>query len=351
MTKYPAAPLGAYIPPQAWQGVCCSTADPYPMPPCVWHRGVATKHRTRSRRGVALIPYIRLINFPRGVLQKWRGVFCKRRLKNYKTQWEVLGILSDFEMIEHRFEGNDDVVIIPISDVQLGAREHLRKEWDTFVSGVLDRPRTYLMLGGDLMNNATKTSVSNVFEEVLRPSEAKRQLVTALTPLKERILCGVPGNHERRNKDVDDDPMYDIMCKLDLEHLYRENMAFVKVGIGSKEGSGIKNPTYMFCVSHGHGSSIYTSAAASKAERFGMAIDGIDCLIVGHTHKPLNVPVGKIKVDAHNNKVSVVPWRLVVSTSWLGYAGYAGQKLLTPTVHCPQEILLSGRCKELKVLQ
>ena len=87
-----------------------------------------------------------------------------------------------------------------------------------------------LLLAGDLMNNATKTSVSNVFEEVMRPSEAKRQLVTALTPLRERILCGLPGNHERRNRDVDDDPMYDIMCKLDLEHLYRENMAFVKVG-------------------------------------------------------------------------------------------------------------------------
>lgn len=260
-------------------------------------------------------------------------------------------MLSDFEMIVHRLEGNEDITIIPVSDVHLGAREHLRKEWDAFVTSVLDKPRTYLVLGGDLMNNATKTSVSNVFEEVMRPSEAKRQLVTALTPLRERILCGLPGNHERRNRDVDDDPMYDIMCKLDLEHLYRENMAFVKVGIGSKEGWGKRNPTYTFCVAHGHGSSIYTTAAATKAERFGMAIDGIDCLIVGHTHKPQNAPVGKIKVDLHNDKISVVPWRLVVSTSWLGYAGYAGQKLLTPTVHCPQQILLSGNHKELRVLQ
>lgn len=260
-------------------------------------------------------------------------------------------MVSDFEMIVHRFEGNDDITIIPVSDVHLGAREHLRKEWDSFVSTVLERPNTYLLLCGDLMNNATKTSVSNVFEEVMRPSEAKKQLVTALTPLRERILCGVPGNHERRNRDVDDDPFYDIMCKLDLEHLYRENMAFVKIGIGKQNGNGATNPTYMFCVAHGHGSSIYTSAAATKAERFGMAIDGIDCLVVGHTHKPLNVPVGKIQVDKHNNKVSVVPWRLVVSTSWLGYAGYAGQKLLTPTVHCPQEILLAGKRKELKVFQ
>lgn len=262
-----------------------------------------------------------------------------------------MGIVSDFDMIVHRFDGNEDIRIIPVSDVHLGAKEHLRREWDAFTAGVLEHPNTYLMLCGDLMNNATKSSVSNVFEEVMRPREAKQQLVTALTPLRERILCGVSGNHERRNRDVDNDPFYDIMCKLDLEHLYRENMAFVKIGIGKKDGCGSLNPTYMFCVSHGHGSSIYTGASASKAERFGMAIDGIDCLIVGHTHKPQNYPVGKIKIDSHNNKVSVVPWRLVVSTSWLGYAGYAGQKLLTPTVHCPQEILLCGNRKELKVLQ
>lgn len=264
---------------------------------------------------------------------------------------EVFRIVSDFDMIEHRFEGNDNIKVLPISDVHLGAREHLRKEWDHFCGTVLDHPNTYLLLAGDMMNNATKNSVSNVFEEVMRPSEAKKQLVTALMPLRERILCGLPGNHERRNRDVDDDPFYDIMCKLDLEHLYRENLGFVKIGIGSKNGNGLKNPTYMFCVAHGHGSSIYTSAAATKAERFGMAIDGIDCLVVGHTHKPMNVPVGKIKVDPYNNKISIVPWRLVVSTSWLDYAGYAGQKLLTPTVHCPQEIILCGNHKELKVIQ
>ena len=264
---------------------------------------------------------------------------------------EVFPILSDFEIIEHRFPKREDIKIIPISDVHLGAREHLTKEWDAFCGSVLDDPNCYILLCGDLMNNATKTSVSNVFEEVMRPSEAKRQIVTSLTPLRERVLAGVSGNHERRNKDVDNDPFYDIMCKLDLEHLYRENMAFVKIGIGDKEGNGKQNPTYMFCITHGHGSSIYTSAAASKAERFGMSIDGIDCLVVGHTHKPLNVPVGKIKVDTHNNKVSVVPWRLVVASSWLGYAGYAAQKLYTPTVHCPQEILLCGKRKELKVLQ
>ena len=68
------------------------------------------------------------------------------------------------------------------------------------------------------MNNATKTSVSNVYAETMRPREQKRKLVEMLTPLRDKILVATPGNHERRSiRDVDEDPMYDIMCKLDLE--------------------------------------------------------------------------------------------------------------------------------------
>lgn len=258
---------------------------------------------------------------------------------------------NDFELIIRHFDGNDDIKVIPVADVHLGAAEHMAKEWGRFIDNVLSEPNTYLILAGDLINNATRNSISNVFEETMRPREQKIRMAQQLEPLKDRILCSIPGNHERRSgKDADDDPTYDIMCKLHLEDLYRENMAFLKLQIGDIQGSGDRNPTYTFCIAHGNGSSIYTGAAGMRAERFGMAIDGIDGLIVGHVHKPSTYPVGKLLVDTRNNQVSIKPWRLVVASSWLNYSAYAAQKLLTPTVHCPQEILLAGKRKEIKVL-
>lgn len=258
---------------------------------------------------------------------------------------------NDFDMIIRHFPANDDIKIIPIADVHLGASEHMTKEWERFVSTILDDRNAYIVLAGDLINNTTRNSIGNVFEETMRPREQKRRMAEQLAPLRERILCSVPGNHEwRSGKDADDDPTYDIMCKLDLEDIYRENMAFLKIQIGNIQGDGQRNPTYTFCVTHGNGSSIYTGAAGTKAERFGTAIDGIDGMIIGHNHKPANYPVGKILVDTRNNQVSVKPWRMVITSSWLNYSSYAARKLLTPTVHCPQEILLSGCRKELKVL-
>ena len=258
--------------------------------------------------------------------------------------------MKDFDMIIRHFPERNDLHLHFIADVHLGAREHLEREWADFCDHVLDDPNAYIILGGDLINNATRTSVSNVFDETMRPREQKRIIAEMLKPLKDRILCAVPGNHEGRSgKDADDDPMYDILCKLDLEDLWRENLAFLKIQIGDITGSGLKNPTYMLVVTHGAGGGIYTGAAVNRNERFGYVIDGADALLVGHSHKPFVTQPGKLYIDTRNNIVSIKPFKVIVATSWLEYGGYAARKMLLPASHAPQIITLCGKQKSIKV--
>lgn len=256
---------------------------------------------------------------------------------------------NDFELITHHFKKNNDIIIYPISDVHLGAAEHMEKQWQNFCDNLMSIPNAYIVLCGDLINNATRNSVSNIFEERLRPREQKRIMAEMLMPIKSRLLCAVSGNHERRSKDVDDDPVYDIMCKLDLEHLYRENMAFIKIQIGDIAGTGAKNPTYTLAVTHGSGGGILTGGSVNRTERFGYVIDGLDCLISGHTHKPFVTQPAKIKIDTHNNRVTFKPFKNVSCTSWLEFGGYAAQKMLSPTSHTIQEIVLKGKYKDIRV--
>lgn len=259
-------------------------------------------------------------------------------------------MLNDFEMICHHFPANEDITILPVSDVHLGAAEHMQRAWELFCQSVLEKPNVYLTLGGDLINNATKSSVSSVFAETMRPSEQKKVMAKMLEPLRDRILCAVPGNHERRSlKDADDDPTYDIMTKLDIEHLYRPTTAYMKIQIGSIDGSGYANPTYCLAVNHGAGGGALTGSAVNRGERFGYAIDGLDCLILGHTHKVAQTQPGKIKVDAHNKRISIKPFKLVIASSWLSYGGYAAEKLLLPSTHAAQEIILRGNRKAIKL--
>lgn len=240
-------------------------------------------------------------------------------------------MLNDFEIITKRFAGNENITIIPISDVHLGAREHMQKAWEEFCAKVLEEPNTYITLGGDLINNATRTSVSNIFEETMRPSEQKRVMAKMLEPLRDRILCGVSGNHERRSvKDCDDDPAYDIMCKLDIEDKYRENIAFVKIQFGRQDGAGQKNPTYKIAVTHGAGGGIYTGAAVNRNERFGYTIDGLDMLIVGHTHKPTVSQPHKLVFDCQNNRVSQKPFRWLPPQAGWSTAGTRRRRCCCP---------------------
>lgn len=259
-------------------------------------------------------------------------------------------MLPDFELITYAFPKREDISVVPIADVHLGSKECMEDKFISFINNVVETPNVYLVLAGDLCNNATRNSVSNIFEERYRPADQKRMMAKILEPVRDRILCAVPGNHEGRSgKDADDCPMYDIMCKLDIEDRYRENIAFVKIRCGKAEQNGLKNPTYVLAVMHGTGGGMLTGGAVNRNERFGYVLDGVDCVIAAHTHKPAITQPAKIKVDPFNNKVSVVPFKVITATSWLEYGGYAARKMLLPASHSLQTVTLRGKHKEIVV--
>lgn len=265
-------------------------------------------------------------------------------------------MLPDFEIIQHNLYGGHDIVIYPIADVHLGAPDQMEQEFMQFLDRLKDEPNAYITLGGDLLNVATKASVSNVYRERYMFSEAKKMMAEMLEPVKDKILCAVCGNHERRTmREVDVDPTYDIMVLLGKEHLYRENIAFVTIRTGEpntangKRRNGIYRPVYNLVVCHGSGGGVLTGSALNRNERFGYVIDGMDALISSHTHKPLTSQPAKLFIDSRNGKVSLRPFKVIVATSWLGYSDYAMQKMMLPASHCLQTLTLCGDHKEIKV--
>ena len=259
-------------------------------------------------------------------------------------------MLKDFEMVIHSFD--DAITIYPISDVHYGALEHCSKEWLDFCNMIERTPNAYIILGGDLINNGVRTaSFVNPFDEVVRPREQKKKMVEFLAPIKDRILCAVSGNHEGRSlKDDDIDITYDIMAKLDIEDLYRPNMCFMKVSLGNRVSDNTPIQSYTFAVTHGAGGGIYTGATVNRNERFGNVIEGLDCLVVGHTHKPTVTKPSKIVIDRKNNYVSMSNYTVISMASWLNYGGYAMKKMLLPSqVAEPQKLILHKSQKSKKI--
>ena len=262
-------------------------------------------------------------------------------------------MLHDFDLIRHSFPG--DIDIYPIADVHLGAIEHDETKWQDFLRRV-ERENAYLILAGDLLNNSTRGArFANPFDEVLRPREAKRRMTEYLKPLADngRLLAITSGNHDARSlRDSDCDLTYDICSKLDVEHLYRENIAFMKVSLGKRNRSSGALASYVFCVTHGKSGGVYTGAAVNSSERFGGSVlEGVDCVVTGHVHKGFVSHPSKIVVDSTNNCVSMRSYVVVSCVSWLNYGGYAARSMLLPgEIANPQRLHLVAREKDKQII-
>ena len=98
---------------------------------------------------------------------------------------------------------------------------------------IKETPNAYVILNGDLLNNATKTSVSDCYAELLTPMQQIDLLVDLLEPIKDKILLVTTGNHEARTYRTDGiDITSVVMNQLGLLDRYcREGgLLFLKVG-------------------------------------------------------------------------------------------------------------------------
>lgn len=257
-------------------------------------------------------------------------------------------MIDDFIPIIRDIPGNDPVKIYPIADLHIGSQECRIDAWTDFVKKLKSEPRSYIAILGDMFDNGIINSKTSPYSQTMRPLQQKLWLVEQLTPIREKILCIVPGNHEARNDIVDQNPLYDVAAKLNLEELYRENGAFLILRIGSKKTH--TNPTYTGLFQHGTGGGT-AGAQANKLARYGMAFEGLDFIVSGHTHKPIDMPATKLYLDPHNKRVIEKPFRVVSATSWLRYGGYGFRKQYVPGAYALQEMILDGRKKQLRVLQ
>lgn len=206
-------------------------------------------------------------------------------------------MLDNLEIIKIEFPERKDITVYPLGDVHLGSFCCQEQKFAKLVERIASEEDTYVFLIGDMIDNATKTAKVGVpWDNRLRPAEAKRLMANYLEPIKHKVLGCVSGNHEARNKDVDSFPLYDICAKLDIEDRYRDSLAFIHLKIGDKKGSGLLNPSYEICLTHGAGSSIYVGGSGARGERFISATNA-DVLISGHTHKPADIPGARFKIN------------------------------------------------------
>ena len=231
-------------------------------------------------------------------------------------------MLDDFTPIIHKLRGRT-IRLWAVADVHIGSQFSDVAGFEKFLSKIAQDDDSYLVIVGDLLENATRNSVGDVFQS-LPPSTQIDMAVRLLTPIAAKILGVVGGNHERRSKkDVDLDPLYAVCSMLrrsdgsSLQDVYRPNMAFMRVRLVR----GSIHHSYALMLTHGK--------TLNKRKQFVNVIEGIDAAITAHTHTPDVLMPSRIRFT-ENNKVNAHHVVSLCACSWLNPGGYSLSGLLLP---------------------
>lgn len=227
------------------------------------------------------------------------------------------------------------------SDIHNGSAEFDEKRWELFEE-LLKQPNAYVIFAGDQMEYATRSSKSDVYTQKMPPSQQKIWWIEHLHKYKDKVICLLDGNHEynRGTKDADCYPIYDIAMAIGIPDRYRSEAAFVDIGVGNGGHGKGKQVHYFFRVQH----------QAKNNVNFGTAdgIEGIDVFVSGHTHKPMDKPLGKLVYDSKNKSVSQKDVENIVCGHFLRFGGYGERGGYRPTATKLYSVILSGKKKSIE---
>jgi len=244
--------------------------------------------------------------------------------------------------------GMESAEIHTFADLHIGDAfcdiQHIRERIDY----VKNTPNAFAILNGDIMNNATKTSVSDSYAEQLTPMQQLESFTTLFEPIKDKILCITNGNHENRTYIKEGIDLTGVAAQqLGLLDRYSKTACALFVKIGQRRvpsGRKLVPVVYSFYVTHGSGGG---RKEGSKIIRLADMANVIDCdiYIHSHTHLPMMMRNSFHRVDVSNCHVNNVERLFVNTSAELDYGGYGEAFEFKPSSkECPV-IHISGRKK------
>lgn len=207
----------------------------------------------------------------------------------------------------------------------------------------------FAILNGDLMDCAIASSIGDTYGASVSPMEELRECVKLFQPIARKILCVVPGNHERRHYKTNGIDLTELMCRqIGVEGRYSPTTALLFLRFGEQTGKQHnRKVAYTIYVSHGNGGGRKEAGKIQRLVDLSTIIDA-DCYVVGHTHLPSLLKDSFARPCMANNSITYGT-RLYINTSAkLNYGGYGEVGGFKPPCTDTPIIHLSGTHKEMR---
>lgn len=217
---------------------------------------------------------------------------------------------------------------------------------------VAEKENAYCVLNGDLLDNATKTSIGDTYSQEFNPMTQMQVAMELFEVLKGKILAITQGNHEGRTYRKEGiDLSFMLASQLGLIDRYSTTSALIFLRFGQEsrgrkvESGKVRPVSYVIHMLHGSGGGRKEGAKAIRLADMASIVDA-DVYIHSHTHLPMIMKQGFYRTDTRNSTVAFVNKLFVNGASNLNYGGYGEAQEFKPSSKDTPVIYLNGRKKE-----
>lgn len=242
-----------------------------------------------------------------------------------------------------------EIEIHTFADEHIGDENCDMKRLLERIEYVKSTPNAYCIMNGDIMDNATKTSIGDTYMQEFNPMEQLKRAVELFGPIKDKILAVTTGNHEIRSYKKEG---IDLSCliaqQLGCGERYSATSALLFIRFGCPKynhGDKSRKTCYTLYCLHGSGGGRKEGAKAIRLADMASIIDA-DIYLHSHTHLPMVMKQGYHRVDVANNAVANVTKLFVNNAANLNYGGYGESMELKASTKDTPIIYLSGTEKK-----
>ncbi|MDK2979630.1 MAG: hypothetical protein PWP52_2344 [Bacteroidales bacterium] len=214
-----------------------------------------------------------------------------------------------------------DIQLVPFGDLHYGDKSCNWEKAQKMIDWIDNEKNTRVILMGDLVNSATKTSVGGaLFDETMHGQDQLDFVIDALRPIKKKLYGALVGNHSQR---IIESTGYDpikLLCN-ELHTNYYGYGQFIKI-----KGNGVHYDIYAT-----HGSSFATLPYTKIKSCLNLSMHkDADIFLMGHVHD-LQMYAQEVERIQYNQVIKSKRY-FVLTGHYLNYDNsYAEMKNLIPS--------------------
>jgi len=235
---------------------------------------------------------------------------------------------------------NKEAKLIPLGDIHLGDSCCDLKLFEGTLE-YIKKCKNCLVVGmGDYLNCATKSSVSDSYVSRKPPQQEYEEMLEYLTPIKDKLVGLLMGNHEQRIQRESGVNLVKTMCA-ELGIPYLGWGFFMKVKVGTHQDHR-KNKNYVFYATHGSSGSWTPEGKIRSVRRLSESFDA-DVYLMGHVHDVAVQSDERFFVDKRRRFVARKKTYYVLTGHFMNYQdSYAEMKAMKPSKKGVPKIKLFG---------